>query len=139
VGGNFSCNENPQLRSLEGAPASVGGDFWCSYTPITSLAGAPERVGGGFWCHNTPITTLEGLPKTIADRIFLTYSSNLPLLRVLVAQGGVVFWSKGLRRQTGDAEKVAEIINRYAGQGRRGMFNAKKELIEAGFAANARW
>jgi hypothetical protein len=118
VGGNFYCNNNPQLQSLLGSPQSVGRNFDCSDNPM--------------------LTSLEGLPREIPGRLLLTYSPQLPLLRALVAKMGVGFWS-GNRLQTGDAEKVAEIINRYAGEGRRAMFKCKKELIEAGFSENARW
>jgi hypothetical protein len=70
--------------------------------------------------------------------LLLTYSPRLPLLRALVAKRGVRLWA-GDELQTGDAEKVGEILNKYAGEGRRGIFKCKKALIEAGFSGNARW
>jgi hypothetical protein len=30
-------------------------------------------------------------------------------------------------------------LNKYAGQGKRAMFDAQKELEDAGFEKNARW
>ena len=44
----------------------VTGYFLCSRTNITSLEGAPETVGGNFWCTNNPkLTSLEGAPETV--------------------------------------------------------------------------
>ena len=40
VTGNFECSYLG-LKSLEGAPQTVGGDFKCSYNQLTSLKGAP--------------------------------------------------------------------------------------------------
>lgn len=44
----------------------VCGNFWCSFTRLTSLKGAPKTVGGDFWCSNNyQLTSLEGAPKKV--------------------------------------------------------------------------
>ena len=59
VGGGFYCYKNNNLTSLEGAPTSVGGNFYCSYNNLTSLEGAPTSVGGGFYCNQNEIEFTE--------------------------------------------------------------------------------
>jgi len=58
---------NLGLTSLEGAPKSVKGYFYCYDNPkLTSLKGAPKNVGGGFYCHhNSKLMSLEGAPKSV--------------------------------------------------------------------------
>jgi hypothetical protein len=36
-------------------------------------------------------------------------------------------------------EHARKILNKYAGQGKRAMFDCQKELEDAGFEENARW
>jgi hypothetical protein len=138
VGLSFDCDNN-KLESLQGAPESVGGHFGCINNKLTSLLGAPKTVGGNFLCYDNPLTTLEGLPTTIGGGLALSYHESLPLLRCLAAQKGVEFWKDGYRFRRSDAIKAEDIINRYAGQGRRAMFDCQKALEDAGCPENARW
>jgi hypothetical protein len=131
VGGDFRCR-NQQLTTLEGAPTSVGGSFWCDNNQLTTLEGAPTSVGGSFSCRNQQLTTLEGMP-TIPGILYLSYSSTLPLLRCLLAKE-IQLYPKDGKHKT--AEKI---LNRYAGQGKRDLFDCQKDLEDAGFAENARW
>ena len=64
VGKDFYCGGN-QLHSLEGAPASVGGSFYCANNQLHSLEGAPLTVGGDFYCFNNQLHSLEGAPLTV--------------------------------------------------------------------------
>jgi hypothetical protein len=131
VGGDFFCHIN-QLTTLEGAPTSVGGNFFCYNNQLTTLEGAPTSVGGDFFCHiNQQLTTLEGLP-TIPGILHLSYSSTLPLLRCLLAKK-VQFYPYR------EDKTIETILNLYAGQGKRAMFDCQKELEDAGFEGNARW
>ena len=88
VGGDFSCYDNPNLTSLEGAPDWVGGSFSCSHNPgLTSLEGAPKKVGGDFWCrHNPNLTSLEGAPNWVGGHFSC---DNNPRLRSLEGIGEV--------------------------------------------------
>ena len=141
VGDGFLCDRNPQLTSLEGGPLNVGGDFSCSSNPqLKSLKGAPLIIGNDFYCFKSPrLQSLDHLPSEIPGRVFLTWTKKLPLLRALVAKEGIVFWKGEHRSQTGEAATVAEIINRYKGQGRAGAFDCRQELKKAGFEGNAKW
>ena len=56
---------NNRLTSLEGAPTSVGGHFYCSFNKLTSLKFAPTSVGGNFDCDSNKLTSLEGAPTSI--------------------------------------------------------------------------
>ena len=131
VGTHFFC-ENNQLESLEGSPKTVSGNFWCHNNNLISLQGAPSKVGGSFSCYNNPqLASLEGLPNSM-KQIVLEYSPKLPLLRTLQAQNILFFPSSA-------PEKLVEIIYKYAGQGKRAMFDCQKELEDAGYSENARW
>ena len=69
VGGDFSCNEN-KLMSLEGAPQTVGGSFFCLINKLTSLAGAPGTVGGRFNCSDNNLKSLAGAPQTVGEGFY---------------------------------------------------------------------
>jgi hypothetical protein len=78
VGGSFLCNNN-KLGSLEGAPQSVGGDFLCRSNWLKSLEGAPQSVGGGFYCSNNGLKSLEGAPQSVGGD-FWCYNNDLKSL-----------------------------------------------------------
>lgn len=80
VGGDFFCNTSRNLTTLKGAPKRVDGQFRCDYSPITTLEGAPTYVGRGFWCYGTRITTLEHSPATVVGD-FWCYGALLETLR----------------------------------------------------------
>jgi hypothetical protein len=131
---SFICGSN-YLKSLEGGPNTVSGAYICSYNELTDLRGAPDQVPKRFVAHGNPLKSLEGCPSFIGERFHLTYTLTLPLLRTLVALDGVVF-----DVSDDDVDPVLErILDKYKGQGRRGAFACKKEMIEAGFEGNARW
>ena len=65
IGGNFDCSRN-LLKSLVGAPTSVGGDFHCNYNDdLTSLVGAPTGVGKSFYCYSNNLDSLVGAPTSV--------------------------------------------------------------------------
>jgi hypothetical protein len=39
----------------------------------------------------------------------------------------------------GKHKTAEEILNRYAGQGKRALFDCQKDLEDAGFEGNAKW
>ena len=133
VGGNYWCN-HCSLTTLAGAPNSVGGGFYCSDNGLQNLIGAPETVGDDFFCADNPLKSLEGLPKVIPGELRLSYDPELPLLRTLVAQM-VTF----ANYNEDPASAVQDILAKYAGQGKRGLFDCQKDLEDAGFEKNARW
>ena len=86
-----------------------------------------------------PLKSLEGLPKTPPEeplRIGITYRKDLPLLRLLVATEIDIL---DPRRSYKRFEPVQSILRKYAGQGRSGAIDCKRELVSAGFEGNAKW
>jgi hypothetical protein len=128
VQGNFDAYGSG-LETLENFPHYVGNDLIINSNNLESLRGAPDHVGGALLLTHNPLTTLEGFPSHVGGKVTITWSENLPLLRTLIARE-IILYGK---------PRVMVILNKYAGQGRRGMFACKKELIEAGFEGNARW
>ena len=143
--GQITVDGNVTLKPTSVIPAEirfleVTGQFVCSNNPqLRSLKGAPHSVGLGFYCVDNPqLESLDGLSQTIGASLWITYTKTLPLLRALVPTGGVVFW-EGRSQSAGDAVKVAAIINQYRGQGQSAVIICAAELAAAGFKANARW
>ena len=64
VRGNFDCSGH-DLESLEGGPREVTGNYTCQDNRLTTLKGGPEKVGYGFYCSNNRLTTLEGGPRDV--------------------------------------------------------------------------
>jgi len=139
VGDYFSCSSN-ELTSLKGCPHLVRGSFYCDDNQLTSLEGGPQTVGNGFDCNNNPLITLKGLPTRITQDLYLTYSSDLPLMRALVAKQ-IIFWDNKDQR----VKQIQEVLNKYAGQGKAGMMKCSSELLTLGkelgvdLRQNARW
>ena len=79
VGGRFDCSWN-KLFSLEGAPREVGINFNCSSNYLTSLRGAPQTVGGRFDCSFNQLTSLEGAPTKVGGDFDCSWN-KLPSLK----------------------------------------------------------
>jgi len=146
--------ENMQLTSLKGCPHSCT-DLFVARNELTDLQHCPMRLAGLDVSHNkltslvgipdeleyldatrNPLQTVQGLPPAIQEElaVYVDYQENLPLLRLLVATEIKIFGDdKNL------FEPVNGILNKYAGEGKRGAIRCQKALISAGFEANARW
>jgi len=128
------------LITLEGGPQIVGGGFYCVNNKLTSLEGGPTEVGGDYWCNHNPLVTLAGLPTKPFNSLFLTYSPKLPLMRTLVASKIVFYQSK-----TEVIQRIEELLNKYAGQGKAGIMKCSSEILTLGkklgvdLRQNARW
>jgi hypothetical protein len=120
------------LHTLEGSPEYMDGDLRVSRNQLTNLKGAPEVITGVFNIMKNPLTSLEGFPSSVGT-VFLDDDPNLPMLRLLTAQEIKIQGSRDPNYT------VSNILNKYAGQGKRAMFDAQKELEDAGFEKNARW
>jgi hypothetical protein len=130
IDGNFSCSNN-QLISLEGAPKSVSGNFSCYDNKLTSLAGCPTEVSGYFDCHNNnQLISLAGAPKSVGGSFYLTWSKDLPLLRLVRYQNVQTFNGR-----------VNEIIRKYCNHKpvKEAILLCQKDLIDNGFIGNASW
>jgi hypothetical protein len=130
IGGYFDCYDN-KLTSLEGSPKSVGGYFVCHNNKLVSLDGAPQSVGGYFDCANNKLTSLEGAPKEVGGVFYLTWSKDLPLLRLVRYQNVRIF----------NNDQVNDIINKYSNHKslKEAILLCQKELIDNGFVGNASW
>lgn len=128
---SFNCRQN-NLKTLEGGPKTVNGDFRCDGNLLENLLGAPTKVTGFLTCINNPLKSLEGIPTEL-EGIELEYDRELPLLRLLYAKH-IDFYYSGR-----SSRAVKEILMKYAGQGRAGAIDCKRELVAAGFEGNAKW
>jgi hypothetical protein len=128
VGKDFSCSKN-RLTTLVGGPAWVGGAYFASNNQLTSLVGAPDHVGRSLQVNTNPLKSLEGMPVELKDRIWLDYTFDLPLLRLLE--------TKDMMSYAPDPVRV--ILAKYAGQGKPGALKAAAELVREGYKQNARW
>ena len=46
---------------------TVGGNFNCSYNELTSLEGAPKTVGRDFYCGNNPVKFTREQVRAVCD------------------------------------------------------------------------
>jgi hypothetical protein len=134
--GDLNLKYRKKWERLPVAFDKVRGNFWCDDNKLKTLEGAPTSVGGDFVCNNNQLTTLLGAPTSVGGHFFCTWHNSLPLLRTLVAKE-VVFTNTGDTFKK--AYQVAKILNKYAGQGKRAMFECQKDLEDAGFEGNAKW
>lgn len=56
---------NCPIRSLEGCPTIMEGDFIIEGTKLKNLIGGPKEVGGQFCIEDSSITSLEGIPNKV--------------------------------------------------------------------------
>ncbi len=132
VSGDFYCSGN-LLISLEGVPSAVGGNFSCSDNRLTSLEGAPSAVGRNFFCSNNRLTSLVGVHRTLR-RI----GGRLNIWDNGIVVGGIgLLLVEGLTAFNTD-QSVFRIINKYLGQGMKGVLRCQEELHEAGYEEFAR-
>jgi hypothetical protein len=137
IGENFYC-QNCNLISLVNSPKYVGGKFQCFNNLLESLIGAPDYVGGDFLCGFNPLKSLEGCPKEIGGTLVCFWNPGLPLLRTLVAKGGVEIYSEN---GGGISHPTSRIINKYRGHTnfRKAVLDCQRALREAGYVGNAEW
>lgn len=124
-----------QLTSLDGCPPYLN-TLDVSNNRLTSFVGGPDQVST-IKALNNPLTSLNGLPDASDEwSIEITYNEKLPLLKLLNAKE-VLVAAPGYNHLK-PVEPVNSIINRYLGQGNKGVLLAAAELIKAGFRDNAR-
>ncbi len=117
-------------RDLEWLPVrfgTVGGHFWCDGNRLVTLEGAPSTVGGNFWCAGNRLTSLVGVHQ-ILKRI----DGTLDIRGNPIESGGI-----GLLLVKGLTEIYAKhpafgIINKYIGQGMKGVLRCQEALHEGG-------
>ena len=138
IRGNVDIGRN-QISSLMGCPPKIKGYFTCRNNLLENFVGGPVEVLGEMDATENPLKSLEGFPTKL-EKVYLTYSPSLPLLRTLVCKRVILVSPSGTLKKYNTLHlKVEKILNKYAGKGRREMFWCQKELEDAGFEGNARW
>ena len=79
VDGDFTCNDNPTLKSLSGGPKKVKGSFSAAFTALEDLIGGPVSVGGGYDVSRSGIDSLIGAPKEVGG-VFRATGNDLTSL-----------------------------------------------------------
>lgn len=133
VDGNFSCTFS-RLTTLDGAPQYIGGDFYCYRNLLSSLKGAPSHVGGDFVCFRNQLTSLKDIHKQVKFIGGELLAQGNPIASHVLG----LLLIDGLKRVEIDNKKCQKIINTHLGKGKRGMFDAQQEMIEAGFPEMAK-
>lgn len=136
VGGGVSIART-LVSSLQGAPRTVGSNFWAYGCQLKNLTGAPEHVGGKFVVHDNDLTSYDHVP-TGCTYVELPYNPQIPVLRLL-AYPMIQITSIGNTTSRQRASPLTKILNKYAGEGKKGALACAAELIKAGFKDNARW
>ena len=136
IGRDLDILDCHNLTTLGGTFNTVGRDFSLKALDIKSLVGGPKFVGGNVSFKQLhKLESLTGFPVSVGGLVELEYNPHMGLLRTLVANKvwllGDEFHNKG--------RAVERILNKYAGQGKRALFDCQKDLEDAGFEENARW
>lgn len=138
--GSLIVNDNP-ISSLEGMPV-VSRSLSLNGCGLKNFQGMRSFVDHYVSVVNNPLESLDGF-QGCHGYIALTYHKELPLLKTLMAQGGVYLYPVGDNYQNTPAMKKLEplqaILNRYKGQGQSGAIACAAEMAQAGFKGNARW
>ncbi len=121
------------LEQLPVKFGAVGRDFYCYNNLLTSLEGAPGSVGRDFYCNGNRLTTLVGahkILKRIGDELFLAGNE--------IVSGGIgLILVEGLTKIDAD-QPAFKIINKYLGQGMKGVLRCQEALHDAGYGEHAR-
>ena len=73
VDGYFDIRSN-RIKSLEGGPKEVTGDYIGGFNQLTTLKGIAETINGGLFVNNNNIDSIEFLPKIVSKSICLDYN-----------------------------------------------------------------
>jgi hypothetical protein len=161
------CVLNNELESFEGLPDRVPGSLIFSDNHFTSLQGLPKYV---FMLNleGNPLISLDGLEeKNHINELFLTWHTNLPLLRCILTVNKLSlhpFSNDGSmveniitdhilqmnKRQEEDYEKMRNIKNitqdhhdifdkQCKTHRKKAIYDCQYALIKAGFKGNAKW
>lgn len=139
ISGLFDCGRK-NLTSLIGSPTEAR-NFKCENNKLTSLVGGPKIIGNSYLCFNNPLQSLDGVPTEMAGWFAISYSSNLPLLRLVLINGVKrIAFTKGTPISSRNIQyiELSEVLNKYLGKGKAGAIQCAAELSKLGFKENAR-
>jgi len=127
-----------KLQSLKGFPKRIAGSFMCRNCNWNNFVHGPQQVDGLFSVYQTKkLKNLDGFPDRVGGFANLPYHKDLPLLRLLNCQKGVL-----LRSDDTFTKPIVDIIEKYIQaheQGQSAVIACAAELAAAGFKGNARW
>jgi hypothetical protein len=116
-----------KLTKLPVQFGTVGSYFYCDENQLTSLKGAPRAVDG-FYCDENKLTSLEDIHK-----IFKRINGRFTCRENSIKSGGIgLLLIEGLTSISAD-QPAFEIIQKYLGQGKKGVLLCQDELIDAGY------
>lgn len=97
VKNSFLIMDCKKLKSLEGAPHTVGEMFDCSFCDsLTSLEHAPKNVVGDFSCWEcVGLKSLYGAPDTVGGDFHCDYCKSLKSLEYAPKEVGGLFSCEG--------------------------------------------
>jgi hypothetical protein len=137
---HFYC-EKKGLDTLENCPNIRVRNLMCSGNNLTSLEHAPLEIQDHLHCVDNPFKTLKGIEiNSSINRITITYDSNIPLLRLLVARSHISFGSNVPDKNF--YQPVEEILNEHISSYsnlKERLVKCQYALIKAGFKTNAKW
>lgn len=158
VDGSFNC-EASHLTSLEHGPNYVRDVYDCSANRLTDLKGAPQNpVASLIVNHNRKLVTLEGVtPKvqllsikscpqlksltdihkqmSVISRRFICHDFAMQITSSIL---GLMLIELGDVSTEYDNDDVANILNKWKNQGRKGVLGAQRELLDLGHDELAR-
>lgn len=140
VTGNFNLKEQHNLIDLQGAPHTVGGEFFVIAPKMADLTGAPRQVNAICVLRSQDLKSLEHLPESCA-LLRINMHPTLPLLRLTERSYPIVWGYPYAHGASGNPKlKLAtDIIDKYRGTGKAGALKAAAELIRADCKENAKW
>lgn len=114
----FSCGFCQELKSLEGAPQIIDGEFTCeSCKKLTSLKGLPNIVNGHLECtHCHSLKSLRGAPKKINGTFDIIDCKKLKNLNYLPEVMGNFYCEEDIMNANMDIierQVKGDIRNRY--------------------------
>ncbi len=122
-----------KLERLPVKFGTVGGYFDCSGNRLVTLKGIPASVGKDFYCSNNQLTSLVGVHKILKRVDGLLY-----ITRNKIKSGGIgLLLVEGLTKIVAD-QSAFGIINKYLGQGMKGVLRCQEELHDAEFEEYAK-
>jgi hypothetical protein len=105
VTGDFITN-NAQLVSLEGGPKRVGKDYYCLHAGLTSLEGAPDTVGGTFVCEDNRLKSLKDGPRVVQGDYNCRKNPLESLKEFSTSVGGDLYVPADVLRKMTDEEEI---------------------------------
>lgn len=158
VNGSFNCAAS-HLTSLEHGPNYVRDVYDCSANKLTDLKGAPQNpVASLIVNNNRKLVTLEGVTpkvqllsvkscpqlKSLHDihnqmsaisRRFVCHDFAMQITSSIL---GLMLIELGDISTEYDNDDVANILNKWKNQGRKGVLGAQRELLNLGYDELAR-